>query len=727
MQDNTRLIDLLQLVSLLWSRWLFIAVATAGMIALALAYVLVTTPVYKAQSVIFVDPRETRVTEGEDVLPGIGRDSAAIASQLAVLSSRNLLNAVIGELSIATDPEFAASSGNADATFDNFRKRLSVERQGLTYIIEVGFTSRDPAKAARIVNAIVKQYLKSQVDEKSSANTEVTSLLNDRIVELRGSVAAADAAVEEFKAANSIFDVGQGRTLLQVQIEEASTQVSRAQELARQALGRYDMAKAAGASAQALAAQGSMLSSPAADRLRDDYNALSVQLASVEGVYGPRHPQYIALSLQLRELRGLMTAEAGQIIRQLEGELRLADENLAKANGGLASLQARAAFSGQKEVELRELERKAAASREVLEQYLKRSTETGQLNTLQRAEARVITAATAPLAAAWPRSKLLVGVAGLLGAVAGVGLALLLGERRREAAFAEPVRIDLDGTTTVAPSARSRNEAPAPAFKPLGTLSPEFEIERDGRGAPLPHSLNTARTMAARAPDGFFSRQVSAIARDVLGGVPDNGSLRLIAVTSSHADVEQSLLSYNLASEIGRNGTDVLILDLRPLPETRATQAGRQRASQVLMNGDVFNAAALADDATGLAVACPAEELTSGHAGKPLLQRMASRAAMAFDVVVVNCPPAHAESCADILEIADSLILVSTPAWRATAGLSELAARLPRHAQAGHLVVDLQPEAESGPGHGVTALSTHRLAALQRLRENRDRTSPYRS
>src|SRR5215475_5165368 len=93
----------------LWQRRLVVLATAAAVFALALAYLAVTTPTYTATASLLIDPRDTRTTNLNDVLPGIGADSAAIASQVSVIESEALLSAVMDEKHLADDPEFAGS------------------------------------------------------------------------------------------------------------------------------------------------------------------------------------------------------------------------------------------------------------------------------------------------------------------------------------------------------------------------------------------------------------------------------------------------------------------------------------------------------------------------------------------------------------------------------------------------------------------------------------------
>ncbi|MET0539617.1 MAG: GumC family protein, partial [Xanthobacteraceae bacterium] len=222
------------------ARWRVVAASLILSVSLTAVYIAVTPPSYTAQSSILLDPRQARISEAQDVLAGIGSDNAAITSQVEVLRSSELLHAVFAAEKLAHDPEFSGPSliggmlgllrGETKAptessVFENFRSRVSTQRQGQTYVIDVRFRSEDPRKAARIVNAIVNQYLKNEVGEQSQASADASKLLGGQITGLRDRIYAAENAVEAFKAKHGIVQLGDGRTLLRSQIDKLSEQL----------------------------------------------------------------------------------------------------------------------------------------------------------------------------------------------------------------------------------------------------------------------------------------------------------------------------------------------------------------------------------------------------------------------------------------------------------------------------------------------------------------------
>lgn len=440
------LLDIAGAARTLWSRRLLVLVVATSVFFAAGLYVAVTRPVYTATASLLVDPRAPEATDFGSVLPAIGADSAAIASQVSVIESRSLLGAVFDRLKLVDDPEFTGQGlqgrlaslwgrrpvPSREAVFSRFQQAVSVDREGLTYVIDLGFKSHDPNKAARVVNAIIAEYQQSLTGERSSATSRVNGMLSDRIDKLEADVAAADRAVEAFKDSHRIYDSTTGGTL-QSQIDQLTQQLITAEDQANQAESRYQQALADGTSPQGLIKLSEIASSPVIDQLRNDYNQRAATLANAQALYGPKHPTIVSLTSELAKVEGLMAREATRIIQQLQASRDLADANVKALEDRLAALRAQADKSQLAQVQLRQLQGKADAAHAVLSDFLKRAQQTAQMQGLQLSQVRVLSPAVPPAQPSWPKPMLLLPVSALLGLIAGSALALGLGRPvRRE-------------------------------------------------------------------------------------------------------------------------------------------------------------------------------------------------------------------------------------------------------------------------------------------------------
>ena len=76
-----------------------------------------------------------------------------------------------------------------------FQNRLTIRRVGLTYVIEIGFESVNPDRAAQIANAVASAYIDDKLEAKYQTTRRAAVWLQDRLKELLGQASAAERAV----------------------------------------------------------------------------------------------------------------------------------------------------------------------------------------------------------------------------------------------------------------------------------------------------------------------------------------------------------------------------------------------------------------------------------------------------------------------------------------------------------------------------------------------------
>ena len=539
----------------LWRRRLTVLASIAAALALALLYLALTKPTYTATASLLIDPRDARSTHFETVLPGIGADSAAVASQVFVIQSRDLLMTVFESEGIERDPEFsggglfslltASGAPEKDMVFRRFERRVSVERAGLTYVIEVSFKSQSAEKAARIANAIVERYRAGLAGERENANSDINARLAERIASLQANVSQADRAVGDFKVRHEILDPAAGGTL-QSQIDQLTTQAIAARVGADQAKDKYDQVVAAGSSRGGFAKLSEILSSPTIDRLRTDYNQRAAELANAEAVYQARHPAIRRLRSELTRTDALLAVEAGRITRELKAKYELSVETVATLEAKLAALRGKSQAAEAAEIELRRLKARAGAARSVLDDVLKRAEETAQMRGLQLSEAKVIGVAAPPVQPTWPTPLLLLPVSAALGLLAGCGLAVSGGSfecRPRELERAKPVE-----RTTI-----SRIEA-VPA-----SLGHYALPGLPGTGAPA--RIRAMRRRFLQRGGEAFSQNTLQLVRRIIARLSEHPAPYMLLVSSVRSPAEAKLAGAMIGIGLQRAGQNVLVVE----------------------------------------------------------------------------------------------------------------------------------------------------------------------
>lgn len=562
------LFDVGDLWARLWrGRWRVSACVVAAL-SLALLYLAVTTPTYTATASLLVDPRDARSTQFETVLPGIGADSAAVASQVFVIESRDLLMRVFESQRIAQDPEFAdpgilsfltgAGGRERDAIFRRFEKRVSVERAGLTYVIKVGFKSRSAQKAAMIANAIVARYTAGLAGERENANDDVNARLKGRLSALQRNVAEAERAVAEFKVRHELLDPAAGGTL-QSQIDQLTTQVIDARAKADAARGRYEQAVAAERAQPGAARLSEIVSSVALDGLRADYNQRAATMANADTVYQPHHPTVRRLRSELSRTKALMAAEAGRITRELKAKQDLADEAVEVLETKLIEMRAKSQAADAARVELRRLEAKADAARTVLDDVLKRTEETAQMRGLQLSEARVIGVASPPVQPSWPTPTLVLPVSVAIGFLAGCGLAVTGGSPRSGRAEAKLLDVTPRGSlagSQVVPVHLGRYELPGVA------------------GMSMPARMRAMRRRLLHPSGAVFSRSTLQLVRRIVARLEEHPAPYMLLVSSVDSPLEAQLTGAMIGLGLQQAGQKVLIVDFVKHGRSGSVMAG---------------------------------------------------------------------------------------------------------------------------------------------------------
>ncbi|OKO84367.1 GumC family protein [Bradyrhizobium sp. AS23.2] len=367
------------------------------------AVVLLMLPVrFAATALVVVDPREQRVTTEQDVLPGIGQDSAALQSLVEVAKSDGFLKPLIEQLKVQDDEDI--SGGHTDSTrlLERFRNRLEISRRGLTYVIAIRFTSNRPERAAYYANAIAEAFVASQGRMRTEATDEAADWLSGRLKTLNDRLRASEDAVATFKLEHRIVNAGKDATTQQLRVTELSQQVAAARARTEEAKARYEQAqrdlkgKVEGPAKQDLL-----------NALRALRSALNDQIAQKRAVFGDRHPDLVMSYSQLNDLNRQIEVERSKGIETAKSEYEAQRDQQKALEGQMKAAESQLLIDGQALVRLQELQRDAEANRNIYEQFLSRSKTTNEQRLLQSSQTKIASPAIPPLRSTLPPLPLL--------------------------------------------------------------------------------------------------------------------------------------------------------------------------------------------------------------------------------------------------------------------------------------------------------------------------------
>jgi exopolysaccharide transport family protein len=434
------------------------------------AVVIVTfqqTPLYTATASVMIDTRKHDVSNIEEVMSGLPADSGAVDTEVEILESRTLAERVVDALGLDRDPEFngqlsrpgqvqslfgaptgfvhgvvtgggdPASSGETaretdirratahDAVVDQVLSRLSVKRSGTTYVIDIGFESRDPGKAALIANTFADKYLLEQLEAKYEATQQATQWLNQRLAQLQPQVEAAEAAVQQYKAQHGLL-ASVGSSLTEQEISNLNTELdqAKADEAEKDARVRTAQQEAqTGSTNENLTGP---LSSATMMQLRAQQAAASSKVADLETKYGPKHPEVQRAQRELVDINAQISQEVGRDVSNLQTEDDVARQRVASLEASLSGAKGTLIGNNAASVELADLQRRADAASTLYDSLLTRAKQTSVDQGGEQSDARVLSHAKIPLGPSYPKKGLNLALGIVLGLACGAGSVFLM-------------------------------------------------------------------------------------------------------------------------------------------------------------------------------------------------------------------------------------------------------------------------------------------------------------
>lgn len=689
-EEEDDLVSLRELASRLWrGRW---TILLAGLLAAAMAFAVTARMPdrYTATARVMFAAEQPNIIDLKDILTDPEFTQDTLQNEVEVLRSTSLIDRVVDQLALGADPEFnpllrpesrlaawaktlappdwlarlaiRVAPGISPGPEAEIRERLLVNAAVLdamtlrpldgTRVIEIAVTSRSGPTAAAIANAVAGQYLVDQLVAKTDTTRHATEWLTSRVHDARTKVQAAENAVEAARAELSARS-GQGLDISEQQLGALNDALAAARSRTAQAEARHRRLADAVDGGTDLATVSDFRDAPSIVVLRETETALLTRLASLSA----RHPSNDTLRAELAETRRKVQAEATAIVAAAGLDTDAARAEEASLGRTVRTLETKTLGQSRDDLTLRQLEREAEADRVIYETMLNRLKEASEQVDLQQPNARILSQAEPPLAPDSGRRPLVVALAGLVGAAAGTGLAVML---------------DLLNATFRAP-----RQIEALTGHPVLATVPSTGANQ-GRSEVL--------ACLATRPNSSLAEAVRNLRTSLLHSNREHAP-RVVMFTSTIPEEGKTVTAMLMALASAQMGRTAIVVDcdLRR-SATTATLRPDGNASgllSVLEGSASLDAAIHHDPATGLHVIMsrPEETRTWLNAADVLASArfgdILSELSARYDLVILDTPPALVVSDARILSThCDAVVYctrwASTPRGAVAEGLREL-------------------------------------------------------
>jgi uncharacterized protein involved in exopolysaccharide biosynthesis/Mrp family chromosome partitioning ATPase len=484
-------------------RWkTFVAVVALISILGAIA-VSSLTPSYTSVARIRLDPsRNPMASDAQSQRAELTPE--AIETEVAAIRSFDLARSIAVSHRLSADAEFSsrpAERGRGDrdggrdhATAATLLSQLSVDREAMTYILKIGFSSVDPEKAARLANAFADGYIQRRTTNKVGTAERQSAWFQQRLDELGRDVGDAEARAAAYRASAGIVEGragGAAGTIDDQQVAPLASSLASAESDAAAARSTLNAARAQ-VQRGGLDAVSQVLGSVVIADLRRQRAEVLRSRGEIDARYGERHPESIRVANQLASLDAQIDAEAGRVLGSLQAAAAAADARANSLRASLAELGRRRAHSARDAAIAGGLDREATAKRALYERMSQMSLESMQAARLSIAQAEVIERAEPQLQPTSPDKPLFLALSLLVALAAGVGTIALLEAAGGDFRSVKEVEDQLGvPVLAVVPRVRKKqNPADVMLERPASMFAEAFRIARaavlGARSGPAP-------------------------------------------------------------------------------------------------------------------------------------------------------------------------------------------------------------------------------------------------
>ncbi len=643
--------------------WVIIFTAVLALAASAI-YLRITPPVYTAQvKVLFGNPKAQFVQQQSVLAADTPVDSPQLESQIQILTSKAVATLVINQLKLADDPEFkepgrswrsiirewlggphrARPVDPMDWLVDNFDKRLSAIRLGLSTVIEISFSAGSAERSAEIANAIANAYVTDQLNAKLDANRTATAWLQDRLKELGQQALTAERAVNAFKSQNNIVAAG-GKLMDDERVSELNSRLVAVRAQTSEALARLNRFEtilasnsADSASIGSLDASGSdALSNPIINNLRQQYLEDARREIEYSGRLGSDHLAVVNLRTQMRGIRASILDEVRRLAETSRSDFEVAKQRQQEIEKQLALAVSQSRTTNSAELTMRELETSAKGYRSLYESFLQRYMGSVQQESFPISQARVISPAAPP-----QKSKPTAGLILAMGLFGGIALGAALGFLREimDRVFRTSAQVEATlqvPCLSLVPLLRN----PAKKIRP-----PRAAVQVDEESERTLSADSGMYCAAAAMPLSRFAESIRSI-KLAIDLNPTKTSNRIVGITSALPNEGKSTVTAALAQIIAHAGKRVIMVDCdlrNPSLSTNLAPNASAGIVDVLSGARSLEETIWRDPKTNLAFLPSAKRtpvfLTSEILSSEQTGKLFDKLRGSYDYVIVDLPP----------------------------------------------------------------------------------------
>jgi len=495
------------------------------------------------------------------------------ATQYQVITSRRVAELVVKKLGLASDWAFLnnlpAASPSKETTVqaasledaaEALRARLKVEPIQDSRLTRVKFMDADPARAQRLLSAVVDTYVEQNLDTSMDATNKTVEWLDVQLKRLKGDLESQEMNLHDFKLKYNLLSVSYDdqSNMVRAEIQQLNSNLTDLKAKKEAVAARLAIVQAVDPHDPGEIPATELVANSALAALRTAYIETKGDLVKIKaGGKDERHPEVQKLNAQLESERAAITQELQNIKNGAEIELANVNRQLAGLSSLYEGARKEAMQLNLKELEYSRLHRSKENTEKLFGMVLERSTESGLSKMAPFNNVRVLDRPLKPVLPVFPRTATNLAVGLMLGLVLGFA-----GATGREM---------LDRTV--------RNSEDIERELGLAVLGSLPDVAREGSGLNLSYYYGRRRARqkerasgagaaVAASPELLVHTHPKSVAAEAARAIrtnlmfmsPDN-PYRCLLVTSAGPAEGKTTVATSIAIAIAQTGQSVCLVD----------------------------------------------------------------------------------------------------------------------------------------------------------------------
>ncbi len=284
-------------------------------------------------------------------------------------------------------------------------------------ILNISYQDNIAIRAKKIVNSLVKAYMKEQLDRNKKDAGKSLKFINEQLTLINKNLKISAEKLEKYKKNNAIVNINASATATLAKLTEYETKISKV-ELELNIFSTLNYSLKSGKELVGISMMALQQPTPILSSMLQSLQKKQVEIKSLMIEFTPAHPQVIKQQNQINILKENIKKSIKNIINNLKSKKRSLNKIIKKYQKSLSLLP-------EKEIKLANLQRGFLINEKIYSYLLQKQTEKGIIKASAVSNAKILDEAIVTNSPAKPKRALIIVITIIAGLIIGILVAFV--------------------------------------------------------------------------------------------------------------------------------------------------------------------------------------------------------------------------------------------------------------------------------------------------------------